>query len=259
MPLVEHLRELRARILKSLAALGVGAAVAYGFFPPIFRFLSRPYCQLPSSIRHGSGGCSLYFFGVLDGIIVRIQVSLLVGALLSAPVWLYQLAAFVTPGLRSRERRWAYPFVLASMALFALGAAFAYLTLDKGLQFLLGASGSQLVPLLDARRYLTFFILMVVAFGVSFEFPLALAFLEIIGVVSAAKLRRWRRGMYFGLAVFSAVITPSQDPFTFLAMWAPLCLFYEAVILFARLHARARARRPAAATDQWPDDRPSPL
>jgi len=100
---------------------------------------------------------------------------------------------------------------------------------------------------------------MLLAFGVSFEFPLLMVFLNIVGVTPTSKLRRWRRGMYFGLCVFAAVITPSQDPYTFLAMWVPLCLSYEAVIVFGRIRDRARRGRDTESTDQWSDDETSPI
>jgi sec-independent protein translocase protein TatC len=260
MPLVEHLRELRSRLVKSSLALVAGIVVAYVFFPEIFRFLQRPYCALPPARRFGGGDCRLLVTGVLDQFLIRMKVSLLAGALLSAPVWLWQLWAFVTPGLHPRERRWALPFVTASLALFAAGAAFSYVTLDKGLEFLLGIGGQGVTTLLTVDKYLSFVTLMLLAFGVSFEFPVLMIFLNIVGVTPTHKLRKWRRAMFFGLSVFAAVITPSQDPFTFLAMWIPLCVFYELVILFGRIRDRARRNRPGAEdTSRWDDDETSPI
>ncbi len=260
MTLTEHLSELRSRLVKSLVALAAGVVVAFVLFPRIFDVISQPYCDLDQKYRPFTpGGCKLVFLGVIDGFTVRMQVALIVGALLASPVWLYQLAAFVTPGLHRNERRWAFPFVGISLLLFGLGAVFAYLTIDNGLTFLLGIGGDDLGALLGAKQYLSFFSLMLVAFGVSFEFPLLLVFLELVGVVDDVKLRRWRRSMYFGLSFFAAVITPSQDPFTFLAMWLPLLLFYEAVVVYARIHARSRARRGGGGTDRWADDETSPL
>ncbi len=258
MTLTEHLFEFRERLVKSLLALVVTVVVAFVFFPEIFAVIQRPYCDLPAKYRFDPGGdCKLYFFGVIDGFTVRMQVSLIVGALLASPVWLYQLAAFVTPGLHRRERRWAFPFVAISLVLFTVGGFFAYLTLDRGLLFLFGIAGEDITPLLGAKQYLSFFSLMLLAFGVSFELPLLLVFLELVGVVDAAKLRRWRRQMYFALALFTALITPSQDPITFLAMWVPMVIFYEAAVVFARVHGRAKARR--GGTEQWADDESSPV
>ena len=260
MSLVEHLTELRNRLVKSSLALLVGVVVAYVFFPEIFRFLQRPYCALPDSRRYGGPDCRLLVTGVLDQFLIRMKVSLIAGSVLSAPVWLWQLWAFVTPGLHPRERRWAVPFVVSSLTLFLAGAAFSYYTLQNGLGFLLGIGGDGVTTLLTVDKYLSFVTLMLLAFGVSFEFPILMIFLNIVGIAPTPKLRRWRRGMFFGLSVFAAVITPSQDPFTFLAMWLPLCLFYELVILFGRVRDRARRRhRDADATDNWADDETSTL
>jgi sec-independent protein translocase protein TatC len=259
MPLVEHLIELRNRLIKSALALGVGMVVAFIFYERIFAFLQHPYCSLPPSRRYGGADCRLFVTGVLDQFLVRMKISLYSGAVLSSPVWLWQLWAFVTPGLHRRERKWAVPFVTSSLVLFVAGAAFSYYTLQNGLSFLLGIGGSGVASLLTVDKYLSFVTLMLLAFGVSFEFPILMIFLNIVGIAPTAKLRRWRRMMYFGLSVFAAVITPSQDPFTFLAMWVPLMLFYEVVIVFGRLRDRARRNRPSESTDQWDDDEVSPV
>jgi sec-independent protein translocase protein TatC len=260
MSLVDHLTELRNRLVKSSLALLVGVVAAYVFFPQIFHFLQRPYCDLPPSHRFGGADCRLLVTGVLDQFLIRMKVSLIAGSVLSAPVWLWQLWQFVTPGLHPRERRWAVPFVASSLVLFVAGAAFSYYTLQNGLSFLLGIGGGGVTTLLTVDKYLSFVTLMLLAFGVSFEFPILMIFLNIVGIAPTPKLRKWRRGMFFGLSVFAAVITPSQDPFTFLAMWLPLCVFYEIVIVFGRLRDRARRRRGVhGSTDQWADDETSPI
>jgi len=260
MSLVEHLTELRSRMVKSVLAIAVATIVAYVFWEPIFSFLKEPYCALPADRRfNGENGCDLAALGVLDQFLVRMKVALMVGIIGSAPVWLYQLWAFITPGLHPKERRWAVPFVTASLALFGAGAAFSYVTLDKGLGFLLGIGGEGVISVLTVDKYLSFVTLMLLAFGVSFEFPVLMIFLNIIGVTPTARLRQWRRSMFFALSVFAAVITPSQDPFTFLAMWIPMCLFYEVSILFGRVRDRTRRGRDTESTDRWADDETSPL
>jgi sec-independent protein translocase protein TatC len=260
MSLVEHLTELRSRLVKSVLAIAVATIVAYVFWEPIFSFLKEPYCALPADRRfNGENGCDLAALGVLDQFLVRMKVALMVGIIGAAPVWLYQLWAFITPGLHPKERRWAVPFVTASLALFGAGAAFSYVTLDKGLGFLLGIGGEGVISVLTVDKYLSFVTLMLLAFGVSFEFPVLMIFLNIIGVTPTARLRQWRRSMFFALSVFAAVITPSQDPFTFLAMWVPMCLFYEVSILFGRVRDRTRRGRDTESTDQWADDETSPL
>jgi len=260
MTLVEHLTELRSRMVKSVVALAVATLLAFIFFAPILAFLKRPYCDLPAHLRFsGAEDCQLYVTGILDQFLIRMRVSLMAGAVVSAPVWLWQLWQFVTPGLHQRERRWAVPFVATSILLFCAGGAFAYFTLANGLRFLLGVGGDGITSILTVDKYLSFVTLMLLAFGVSFEFPLLMIFLNIVGVTPTPKLRRWRRGMYFGLCVFAAIITPSQDPFTFLAMWLPLCASYEVVIVFGRIRDRARRGRDTESTDQWSDDEVSPI
>ena len=260
MTLVEHLVELRARMVKSVLALTVTTIAAFVFFEPILTFLQRPYCDLPAHLRFGgTDDCQLFVTGVLDQFLIRMRVALMAGAVASSPVWLWQLWQFVTPGLHPKERRWAVPFVVSSILLFVGGGVFAYYTLGNGLRFLLAVGGDNITSLLTVDKYIGFVSLMLLAFGVSFEFPLMMLFLNIVGVTPTAKLRKWRRGMYFGLCVFAAVITPTQDPFTFLAMWLPLCLSYEFVIVFGRLRDRARRGRDTESTDQWSDDEVSPL
>lgn len=240
MTLVAHLTELRGRLVKSLLALGVAIAIAFWQWHGIYTFLNKPYCD----IRVGQQlKCQLFTFGPLDQFLIRMRVSLIAGSILSAPVWLYQIGAFITPGLRRHERRWASGFLAASLVLFAVGVAFAYLTLSKGLQFLLGVGGTGITPLLDVSRYLSFVTLMLLAFGISFEFPVVIVFLNLVGVLPTDRMRAWRRGMIFGIFVFSAVITPSQDPFTFLAMAGPLCLLYEGCIVIGRVRDKTRRRR----------------
>jgi sec-independent protein translocase protein TatC len=151
---------------------------------------------------------------------------------------LYEVWAFIVPGLTKRERRMAIPFVLSSVLLFVLGALVAYWTLPKALNFLLGFAGSQFAPLLTADRFLTFVMLVALSFGLAFEFPIALVFLLMAGVVTTRQLRDWRRGAILFIAVFAAVITPSSDPYTMLAMTIPMVLFYEAAIIVGRLLKR---------------------
>lgn len=262
MTLVEHLSELRSRIVKSLVAVAICTIAAYVLWEPIFEFLKQPYCALPADRRFtgtpGGTGCDLAVLGVLDQFLVRMKVAMIAGTIAASPVWLWQLWAFITPGLHPKERRWAVPFVLSSLVLFGAGAVFSYVTLERGLGFLLSVGGEGVVSVLTIDRYLSFVTLMLLAFGVSFEFPVVMIFLNIIGVAPTPRLKQWRRGMFFGLSVFAAVITPSQDPYTFLALWLPMCLFYEVSILFGRVRDRARRGRRDG-TDQWADDETSPL
>lgn len=259
MALSEHLYELRNRLAKALVGIAIGVVVAFIFFRPVFHVLAKPYCDLPLA-RRDNNTCNLVFFGPLDGFLVRFKVAMIGGVLFSAPVWLYQLWSFITPGLHRNERRYALSFVAASLVLFASGASVAYLSLSQGLEFLLKIAGGNVTPFLEVTRYLGFVTLMLVVFGAAFEFPLLLVGLNLAGVLSADRLRRWRRGMYFVLFAFAAVATPAQDPFTMLFLAVPLCLFYEGCVVFARVHDRRKARRDARLlfTDT-PDDEASPF
>ncbi len=251
MTLVEHLYELRSRLFRALLAFAAGMIIAFIFYQPLFHWLTRPYCQLPAAHRldaaHRLGGdqCLLTVTGVFDAFSVRLKVSMLCGSVLSAPVWLYQLWSFITPGLHRNERRWALTFVGTSLALFGLGASFAYLTLPKGLAFLLSFASGDVIPLITIDRYLGFVQAMLLVFGISFEFPLLVVLLNLTGLVSAEKLRGWRRMEIFLVFVFAAFITPSGDPFSMTAMAVPMCVFYEVALLVAKRHDRRVARRDA--------------
>jgi len=267
MSLVEHLYELRTRLFRAALAILLAAVAAYIFFEPIFDFLTGPYCSLPADRRGGGGECRLYTFSVLGEFNVRIRVALMVGMVAAAPVWLYQLWRFVTPGLHRNERRWTLTFVSIASILFGAGAALAYVTLSKGLSVLLVIAGDRVDNLLDVNGYLRYVVAMLLVFGVSFEFPLLVVMLNLVGVVSHKKLASWRRQMFFGLFVFAAVATPSQDPISMLFMAVPMCVLYEGALIVTRIHDRRKARREAAEgfghldDDETSrlDDRPSDL
>lgn len=239
MSLADHLRELRNRLVKSGIALAIAVIGCYLVWRPLFAFLSRPYCDIAVGRQHG---CQLYTFQPLDQFLIRLRVSVLAGAVLSSPVWLYQLGAFITPGLKRTEKRYAGGFLAASLTLFVAGVVFAYLTISRGLAFLLDVGGPKIEPLLGVTPYLNFVTLTLVAFGTSFEFPVVVVFLNLVGVLTTDRMRTWRRGMIFGLFVFAALITPSQDPFTFTLMAIPLCVLYEGCIVIGRLRDRSRRR-----------------
>ncbi|MDQ3990904.1 MAG: twin-arginine translocase subunit TatC [Actinomycetota bacterium] len=243
MTLVEHLEELRRRIIISLAAVALTSVVGFVFNRQILAFLVRPYRRaldaLPAQARPaGAFGEGLVFSSPVDAFLTVLKVAFFTGFMLALPVLLWQVWRFVTPGLTRRERRLAIPFVVSSVALFAGGTAFAFAVLPRGLGFLLGFGGANLVPLLHADRYISFLIFLILAFGLSFEFPLLMIFLAGARVVTTRQLRSWRRYAYFGIAVFAAVATPTQDPYTMLLMCVPLVLFYEGAILVARLFKR---------------------
>jgi sec-independent protein translocase protein TatC len=241
MSLVEHLSELRSRLIVCLIAIGVAGILGWFLFDRVVDLLLNPYCDYWRSVPPASRptrSCNLFFFGALEPLIVKLKLVAFMGLFFALPIVLYEIWAFVVPGLTRRERRMAIPFVLCSVALFCLGGLVAYLTLPKALNFLLGFAGEQFAPLLTADRYLTFVMLVALSFGLAFEFPVALLFLLLVGVLSTQTLREWRRGAILAIALFAAVITPSSDPYTMLAMMIPMVLFYEAAIIVGRLLKR---------------------
>ncbi len=263
MPLVEHLRELRNRLGWSLLALAVAVVVVFVLWAPVYDVLKQPYCDT----TQGAEDCRLASLGIFDQFKVRLRVAFLGGIVLSAPVWLYQLGAFITPALHRKEKRYALSFLVSSLVLFAAGAVFAYLTVSRGLEFLLDIGGDDIEVIVSIQSYLSFVTLTLLAFGIAFEFPVVVLFLHLVGAFPAARMQAWRRGMVVGIFAGAAVITPSQDPFTFIALALPLVLLYEGCILFARLRERGIRKRlaadPVASLDDDTassvDDRPSLL
>ncbi|HEX2063314.1 MAG TPA: twin-arginine translocase subunit TatC [Acidimicrobiales bacterium] len=232
MSVVEHLGELRHRILVSLVAVAAGAVVGFIFYERILDFLIEPYCGIE---RRPPGPCRLIVLDPLEGFATRLKVASYTGLFLASPVVLFQLWRFITPGLNPNEKRYAVPFVLSSILLFCLGVLLARLTFPRALDFLVGVGGPDLQAFFSPAKYLRFVLMVIVAFGVAFEFPVVLVFLQLAGVVSSRRLGAWRRPAVVAVLVVAAVITPSQDPYTLLAMAVPMYLFYEGSILVGRL------------------------
>jgi len=239
MTLMEHLGELRTRLMIALGAVALGAVIGWFLYDPVFSFLQKPYCQIikehPELAISPNAGCKFLFDSAVSPFLIKIKVVSFIGLAIALPIVMYQVWRFITPGLKPNERRYAIPFVTASVLLFLLGAYFGIFTLPKALNFLLGFAGTNtLVSALNVTKYMTFVFFMILAFGLSFELPVILVSLVAAGVLSSQKLRRWRRGALVSIAVFAAVITPTQDWFTMTAMMVPLIIFYEMSILIAR-------------------------
>lgn len=238
MTVIEHLEELRHRLVISLIAVTLGAVAGWFLYPAFLHAMQTPYCHWVQSVPRSQRpvtGCRLTATGLLDPMLVKLKIVLFLGLALTLPILLYQLWAFIVPGLTAKEKRYSVPFILASTLLFVFGGLLAYFTLPKALGFLLGFAGSQVTPLLQFSTYISFVLLVTLAFGLSFEFPILLVFLTMVGVLTSARLRAWRRWAILGISVFAAVITPSSDPYSMLAMMIPMCLFYEASIIVARI------------------------
>jgi sec-independent protein translocase protein TatC len=257
MPLLEHLRELRNRVIKAVIALTVGSIAGWSLYPWVWNFIKAPYCKaqvsspvasvLARSVGAAGPHCQLYVTGVFDPLFLRLQVSIAVGVIASSPVWLYQLWAFIAPGLYRRERRWAYYFVGAAVPLFAVGATIAYFAMTRGLQFLLHLIPADTTALITINTYLSYASAMLLIFGIAFELPLVFVLLNMAGVLTHERFRKWRRVIIFLVFAFAAVFTPSPDPLSMLLLAVPCVLLVEASEVFAWANDRRRARQGSLA------------
>jgi sec-independent protein translocase protein TatC len=250
MTILEHVAELRDRLVKSSVALIVTTLIsAFLLYDQTFRFITRSYCEIDPRYRITSAAgqsCGLLAQSPLEGLSIRIRLSLVLGLLIAMPVIAYQLWRFIAPGLKQSEKRFAIPFALASTLLFAGGVTIAFVTMPKAIGFLVAAGGEGLINFYAADRYLRFVMFMGLAFGLTFEFPLVLVFLSMAGVLSSqAMLRAWRPAVAL-IIVVAAVVTPSQDPISLFSMAIPMWIFYFAAAGVARFLIEPRRRRRQA-------------
>jgi sec-independent protein translocase protein TatC len=250
MTILEHVAELRDRLVKSSIALIVATLIsAFLLYDQTFRFITRSYCEIDPRYRITSAAgqsCGLLAQSPLEGLSIRIRLSLVLGLLIAMPVIAYQLWRFIAPGLKQSEKRLAIPFALASTLLFAGGVTIAFVTMPKAIGFLVAAGGEGLINFYAADRYLRFVMFMGLAFGLTFEFPLVLVFLSMAGVLSSqAMLRAWRPAVAL-IIVVAAVVTPSQDPISLFSMAIPMWIFYFAAAGVARFLIEPRRRRRQA-------------
>jgi len=244
MTLMEHLLELRRRIIFSCVAVGVAAIAGWFLYPTVFSFLLHPYREIAS--RSIAGG-NLLVTSPLEGFAIRLKLTAYVAIALAMPVILWQIWQFVSPGLYRHERRYALPFVASSIVLFIMGASIAYWTLPKALAWLADIGGSDITQAYTADKYFQLIAYMMLAFGIGFEFPILLIFLQMAGIVKTETLRKYWRHAIVVIAIVVAVATPSNDPFSMLALSVPLWLFYGVALVFGSVRDRRR-RRAAAKT-----------
>jgi sec-independent protein translocase protein TatC len=233
---LEHLVELRRRILICLGALVAATVIAWFAYDQVIAFMIGPYRHYLAQHPHQNiSGGNLVITAPLEGFTTRLKISGYVGGLLAAPVWIWQTWRFVAPGLYKQERRYAAGFVLAAAALFAVGAATAVLVFPRAIAWMINVSGPDVAPLFSPSRYLGLYALACLIFGAVFTYPAFLVGLQLTGVLSSRILRRGRRYAVIVLCATAAVITPSSDPFSFLAMAVPMIVFYEGAIIVGRL------------------------
>lgn len=241
MSLVEHLTELRDRIIKVVLAVLAGMIIAFVLYDQIFNILLEPYEKIANADTSLTGG-KLLQSDPLEGFGIRMKLAAYGGIGIAMPVILWQIWRFVTPGLYPHERRYAIPFVVSALLLFILGAGLAYYTLPQALDFLVDIGGSDnFVTAFTPSKYFSLIMYMMLAFGIGFEFPILLIFLQLAGILTYESLRRARRYAIVGICILVAVITPSGDPISMLMLSVPMVLFYEMSIIVGRVIERRRA------------------
>jgi sec-independent protein translocase protein TatC len=256
MALADHLRELRARLLRVTVFLLAGTIVALFFYDQLFSLISGPYNDARVALGEAVT-TKIIFNGVTDPLMIQLKVSGLAALVLGSPFWLYQIWAFIMPGLHPNERRWTRIFAMVAGPLFIAGVAVGYYVLPKGLEVLIGFTPESVENLVEFGRYFSFFTRMLLVFGVAFEIPLFVVLLNLAGVVSGASLGRHRPWIVIGTFVFAAVATPSTDPFSMLMLAVPMMLLFFVSEGIARLVDRRRAKQSGFA--EVDDDEASPL
>jgi sec-independent protein translocase protein TatC len=257
MPLLEHLRELRSRLAKACLAVVVGSVLALVFVEALLGFLTAPFEEVAAA-QGDRGAITLTFTDVTSPFTFQVRIALYAGLVLTCPIWLYQLWAFLVPGLERRERRYTYLFIGCAVPLFLGGIALGYILLPTALGLLFGVTPAGFANLPTADRYLSFVLRMLLVFGVAFLLPVFMVLLNAIGVLPARRIRSSWRGALFGIFVFAAVASPTGDPLSLLFLAAPMCLLYVlALAVTFWLDRRRRGDEPDY--DALGDDELSPL
>ena len=261
MPLTEHLRELRSRTVKSAIAILVGMVIGWFFYPQLFDWISAPFNDVVAQAKSQGRVITLALTGVADPFVLQLQVAAVAGILISAPVWLYQLWRFITPGLHRNERRWALGFVAVSFPLVLAGVFVAYAVLPIGLNILFGFTPDGVANIVSVDRYLSFFLRMVLVFCVGFLAPLLLVALNMAGILTGKRLLSWWRWIIMIVFIFAAVATPTGDPINMSLLASPILMLVTFAICFCLLNDRRRARRRGRIEDYstLDDDEISPL
>ena len=262
MPFMDHLRELRNRIVKMALALAAGMAAGFVFFDQAWAFIERPLCH---TTINGHSGCrtpgvnQLILNSPLDPFYLRVKVAFIVGVILSSPVWLYQLWSFIAPGLHSREKRWGHIFLATAVPLFLIGTALAYVSLSRSMHYLLGLTPHGVGNYIQVDLYLSFVMTMLLAFGIALEVPLLIVMLNLAGILTHERFRKWRRVLIFLVFVIAGIANPSPDPITMLILGGACAALVEVAELIVWRNDRRRARLHPDPYAGLADDELSPL
>ncbi|MCW2803668.1 MAG: sec-independent protein translocase protein TatC [Propionibacteriaceae bacterium] len=251
MSLFEHLRELRYRLVVAAVAIIVGMIACSFFMDELFAVLRHPYDVAIADLkaRKPESVTTLVNQGITSPFTLSLKIAMVGGMLLTAPIWLYQLWAFIVPGLLAKEKKWAVIFISAATPLFFAGVAVGYIVMPKGISVLLGFTQDGITNMQDITQFLSFLLRIMVVFGIAFLIPLVVLMLNILGVIKARHLSKYRVYVIFGTFVFGAVATPSTDPFSMLALAAPMTLLFLAAEAIAHILDRRKERRIAAGED----------
>lgn len=247
MPLLDHLRELRKRVFRAAVAIVLASVLGWIYYNPIITRLALPVCDLKAAQEAGATHCgALYINGVLGPLNLQIKVALLAGVIVSAPLWLYQLWAFIAPGLHRKEKRNSILFIVSATPFFAAGATLGYVILPIAIKVLFGFTPNSLSNLVKFDDYLDFVMRIILLFGLAFELPIFLVTFNLIGFLRGQTILRPWRIWIFSIVLFTAAFTPTADPFTMLLLALPLCLLYFMAGGIALLVDRKRDKRSAA-------------
>jgi len=256
MPLMDHLRELRSRLVKAVLAVLAGTIVALVFYDQILDWLSQPYTEIRPKLEDKGIKTDLVLTGVGGAFTFQLKIGLITGIVMSSPFWLWQLWAFVLPALHRNEKRGIMLLTGIGAPLFVAGAYGAYLVLPKAILLLIGFVPDGWGSLLTGAEYLNFVVRMVLVFGIAAEIPLVVTVLNRLRIVSAKQLAAARPWIIIAIFVFAAVATPTTDPLTMLLLAAPMTILYFVAEIIARLTDR---RRRKATPRTVADDELSPL
>jgi sec-independent protein translocase protein TatC len=257
MTLIEHLRELRSRIVKGVVSIIAATIGSFFFYDQLFDLLTDPFRTVVKDLAEREGlDARLTLTGVADAFTLQLKTCLVAGIVIASPIWLYQIWAFIVPGLHPRERRWTRVFASIAGPLFLLGVAVGYYVLPKGLSILLDFTPADVSNLIEVSRYLSFILRMLLVFGVAFEIPLFVVLLNLAGVVTGRALGRARAWIVVGTFVFAAVATPSTDPISMLFLALPMTLLFLLSEVIARTIDK---RRGIHDFEAWTDDEQSEL